>query len=412
MPITMVDNERQARIKVIGVGGGGGNAINRMIQSGMHGVEFIAINTDAQALETSSADFSLCIGDSVTRGLGAGANPEVGRQAVEEDREKVSERLQDADLVFITAGMGGGTGTGAAPVVAAIAREQGALAVGIVTEPFMMEGSPRMNNARSGIEELQEHVDTLITIKNQRLLTICGRETTLKDAFFKADEVLMQATRGIADLITIPGMINLDFNDVRTVISKGGDAIMGVGGHSGENRAVEAARKAINSPLLEDVSIAGAKGVLINIAADSNLTLFEVNEAMSLIHEATGPEATIIFGTVIDDGLEGDIRVTVIATGFNHSKDNALPFRSGEQEKALEANSVDQPAAETPALLGGLGLPAGSPLDTPAYLSNGNGAASRQGNSNGNEVAPQQGQGTAPADNLDIPTFLRRRMNA
>jgi cell division protein FtsZ len=412
MPITMVDNERQARIKVIGVGGGGGNAINRMIQSGMHGVEFIAINTDAQALETSSADFSLCIGDSVTRGLGAGANPEVGRQAVEEDREKVSERLQDADLVFITAGMGGGTGTGAAPVVAAIAREQGALAVGIVTEPFMMEGSPRMNNARSGIEELQEHVDTLITIKNQRLLTICGRETTLKDAFFKADEVLMQATRGIADLITIPGMINLDFNDVRTVISKGGDAIMGVGGHSGENRAVEAARKAINSPLLEDVSIAGAKGVLINIAADSNLTLFEVNEAMSLIHEATGPEATIIFGTVIDDGLEGDIRVTVIATGFNHSKDNTLPFRSGEQEKALEAISVDQPAAETPALLGGLGLPAGSPLDTPAYLSNGNGAASRQGNSNSNEVAPQQGQGTAPADNLDIPTFLRRRMNA
>jgi cell division protein FtsZ len=412
MPITMVDNERQARIKVIGVGGGGGNAINRMIQSGMHGVEFIAINTDAQALETSSADFSLCIGDSVTRGLGAGANPEVGRQAVEEDREKVSERLQDADLVFITAGMGGGTGTGAAPVVAAIAREQGALAVGIVTEPFMMEGSPRMNNARSGIEELQEHVDTLITIKNQRLLTICGRETTLKDAFFKADEVLMQATRGIADLITIPGMINLDFNDVRTVISKGGDAIMGVGGHSGENRAVEAARKAINSPLLEDVSIAGAKGVLINIAADSNLTLFEVNEAMSLIHEATGPEATIIFGTVIDDGLEGDIRVTVIATGFNHSKDNTIPFRSGEQEKALEAISVDQPAAETPALLGGLGLPAGSPLDTPAYLSNGNGAASRQGNSNSNEVAPQQGQGTAPADNLDIPTFLRRRMNA
>jgi cell division protein FtsZ len=408
----MVDNERQARIKVIGVGGGGGNAINRMIQSGMHGVEFIAINTDAQALETSSADFSLCIGDSVTRGLGAGADPEIGRQAVEEDREKVSERLQDADLVFITAGMGGGTGTGAAPVVAAIAREQGALAVGIVTEPFMMEGSPRMNNARSGIEELQEHVDTLITIKNQRLLTICGRETTLKDAFFKADEVLMQATRGIADLITIPGMINLDFNDVRTVISKGGDAIMGVGGHSGENRAVEAARKAINSPLLEDVSIAGAKGVLINIAADSNLTLFEVNEAMSLIHEATGPEATIIFGTVIDDGLEGDIRVTVIATGFNHSKDNTLPFRSGEQEKALEAISVDQPAAETPALLGGLGLPAGSPLDTPAYLSNGNGADSRQGNSNGNEVAPQQGQGTAPADNLDIPTFLRRRMNA
>ena len=416
MPITMIDNERQARIKVVGVGGGGGNAINRMIQSGMHGVEFIAINTDAQALETSSADFFLCIGDSVTRGLGAGADPEVGHQAVEEDREKVSDLLQDADLVFITAGMGGGTGTGAAPVVAEIARQQGALAVGIVTEPFMMEGSPRMNNARSGIEELQEHVDTLITIKNQRLLTICGREATLKDAFFKADEVLMQATRGIADLITIPGMINLDFNDVRTVISKGGDAIMGVGAHCGENRAVEAARKAINSPLLEDVSISGAKGVLINIAADSNLTLFEVNEAMSLIHEATGPDATIIFGTVIDDSLEGDIRVTVIATGFSHGRENTIPFRKLEQENSLQSQAVnaDAPSVENQAPIDGLGRSANSPLNAPVFRGNTNVKANApengNGNANGNSL-PQQ-QGGEPAENLDIPTFLRRKMNA
>ena len=345
MSFKIIENDHQARIKVVGIGGAGGNAINRMIHSGMHGVEFIAINTDAQVLETSQADGTICIGDTVTRGLGAGADPEVGRQAIEEDREKVAERLGDADLVFITAGMGGGTGTGAAPVVAEICREQGALAVGIVTEPFSMEGFPRMRNAQSGLKELQENVDTLIAIKNQRLLSICGRDTTLDEAFYQADEILLQATRGIADLITVPGMINLDFNDVRTIVSQGGDAIMGVGIHKGEDRAVEAARKAIHSPLLEDVSINGAKGVLVNIAADSNLTLFEVNEAMSLIQEAAGQEANIIFGTVKNDQMLDEISVTVIATGFNLNGDLnevATSFRSETREPASSDIGVEK----------------------------------------------------------------------
>jgi len=341
MSFKIIENDHQARIKVVGIGGAGGNAINRMIHSGMHGVEFIAINTDAQVLNTSQADGTICIGDTVTRGLGAGADPEVGRQAIEEDREKVAERLGDADLVFITAGMGGGTGTGAAPVVAEICREQGALAVGIVTEPFSMEGFPRMRNAQSGLKELQEHVDTLIAIKNQRLLSICGRDTTLDDAFYQADEILLQATRGIADLITVPGMINLDFNDVKTIVSQGGDAIMGVGIHKGEDRATEAARKAIQSPLLEDVSINGAKGVLVNIAADSNLTLFEVNEAMSLIQEAAGQEANIIFGTVKDDQMLDEISVTVIATGFNLNGDANEAITSFRPEsRELSASDI------------------------------------------------------------------------
>ena len=242
-----------------------------MVASGMHGVEFVAVNTDSQDLEISSADACICIGESVTRGLGAGARPEVGRQSIEEDRDKVAEQLAGADLVFVTAGMGGGTGTGAAPVVAEIAKEQGSVTVGIVTEPFDFEGFPRRRNALSGIAELHDHVDTLIVIKNQRLLSICSRDTTFEEAFTKADEVLLQATRGIADLITIPGMINLDFNDIRTVISEGGDAMIGVGAHRGEGRALEAAKKAIKSPLLEDVSIEGAKGLLINITAGSNL---------------------------------------------------------------------------------------------------------------------------------------------
>ncbi len=387
MTFKIIDNERKARIKVVGVGGAGGNAINRMIQSGMHGVEFIAINTDAQVLETSSADACICIGDSITRGLGAGADPQVGRQAIEEDRDKVAERLADADLVFITAGMGGGTGTGAAPVVAEIARELGALAVGIVTEPFVMEGFPRMRNAHTGLKELQERVDTLITIKNQRLLTICSRETTLDAAFFQADEVLMQATRGIADLITIPGMINLDFNDVKTIISQGGDAIMGVGTHKGENRAVEAARKAIQSPLLEDVSIYGAKGVLINIAADSHLTLFEVNDAMQLIHEAAGQEANIIFGTVKDDEMLDEISVTVIATGFNLSKEGRVSEKRGEVRSEAIAREVAGARAVDPQ------------LNIPAHV---------RRRAVGESEAAQAP--VATSENLDIPTFLRRKL--
>ena len=389
MNFRIIEDERKARIKVVGVGGAGGNAINRMIQSGMNGVEFIAINTDAQVLETSSADACICIGDGVTRGLGAGADPQIGRQAIEEDRDKVAERLADADLVFITAGMGGGTGTGAAPVVAEICRDQGSLAVGIVTEPFVMEGFPRMRNAHTGLGELQERVDTLITIKNQRLLSICDRDTTLDQAFFQADEVLMQATRGIADLITIPGMINLDFNDVKTIISQGGDAIMGVGTHKGENRAVEAARKAIQSPLLEDVSIHGAKGVLINIAADSNLTLFEVNEAMSLIHEAAGQEANIIFGTVKDDQMLDEISVTVIATGFNLSSESRLVAPAAQRD-----NQIVEPAEEEAP-----GVRRIENLNVPAHTRR----RTVDGETNANA---NSGNG----ENLDIPTFLRRRM--
>ena len=380
MPFNLINNERKAQIKVVGVGGAGGNAINRMINSGMFGVDFVALNTDAQALETCSADSVICIGEKgVTYGLGAGAQPELARQAIDEDRDKVIEQLKDADLIFITAGMGGGTGTGAAPAVAEIAREQGALTVGIVSEPFMMEGFPRMRNAQTGISELQEHVDTLIMIKNQRLLSICSRDTTLQEAFLKADEVLMQATRGIADLITVPGMINLDFNDVKTIIADGGDAIMGVGAHRGENRAMEAAKKAIKSPLLEDVSIEGAKKVLINIAADSNLTLFEVNEAMSLIYESVGQEANIIFGTVLDDALVDEIRVTVIATGFNLNKEK----RSGieEEESVLAAGGN------------------GDDLKIPAFIRrSATGTDDREGQ-------PQR----ASAENLDYPTFLRRK---
>jgi cell division protein FtsZ len=397
MAIRLIDNEHRARIKVVGVGGSGGNAINRMIESGMHGVEFVAVNTDAQALESSRADFPICIGSSVTRGLGAGADPEKGRQAVEEDKDKVAKQLQDSDLIFITAGMGGGTGTGAAPIVAEVARDQGALAVGIVTEPFLMEGSPRMKSAKSGIAELKDQVDTLITIKNQRLLTVCGRDTTLEDAFLKADEVLMQATRGISDLITIPGMVNLDFNDVRTVISKGGDAIMGLGEHSGEERAVEAARKAINSPLLEDVSIAGAKGVLINIAGDSNLTLYEVNEVMSLINEAAGSDAEIIFGTVTDGSLTENIRVTVIATGFSLNKDSEAEPPARAQEEPVQDVESDPLTIGSPILVGN----AGTSLDVPTYLRNGHSTPQEH----------QEPERPAVGD-LDIPTFLRRKMNA
>jgi cell division protein FtsZ len=385
MAFKIIDSrEHRTSIKVVGVGGAGGNAINRMVSSGMHGVDFIALNTDSQALENCTADVTLCIGEQgVTHGLGAGSQPELARQAIEEDRDRVTEQLRDSHLVFITAGMGGGTGTGAAPSVAAIARELGALTIGIVTEPFLMEGFPRMRNALTGIAELQEHVDTLITIKNQRLLSICSRDTTLQEAFLKADEVLMQATRGISDLITVPGMINLDFNDVKTIIEKGGNAIMGVGSHRGENRALEAAKRAIKSPLLEEVSIDGAKRVLVNIAAGSSLTLFEVNEAMSLVQDAVGQEANIIFGTVLDDRLVDEIRVTVLATGFEAREEErpALahvdPVRPGEQ--------TDR-AAETD-------------LSIPAYL--------RRGAATSEPTSPPA---QARADSLDYPAFLRRKM--
>ena len=314
------DYANYAKIKVVGVGGAGGNAINRMIAHGLTGVEFNSINTDSQALDFSKADVKLQIGGNVTRGLGAGARPEVGKQAMEEDRERVASLLQGADLVFVTAGMGGGTGTGGAPIVAEIAREMGALAVAICTKPFEFEGRKRMNRALTGIDELKTRVDTLIIIPNQRLLSIVDPSTKLTDAFIMADDVLFRATRGISDLITIPGLINCDFADVRTVMMEMGDAMMGSGVGTGENKAANAARMAINSPLLEDVIISGAKGVLVNVTGSPDMTLYEVNEATTVIYDAAGSDANIIFGAVIDPALDDEIRVTVIATGFGTAK--------------------------------------------------------------------------------------------
>ena len=305
-----------ARIKVVGVGGGGGNAVNTMISSGLPGVEFIAANTDMQALGASLAGSKLQLGAQLTKGLGAGANPEVGRQAALEDSEVIREHLAGADMVFITAGMGGGTGTGGAPIVARIAKELGALTVAVVTKPFQFEGKKRMRQAEEGMRELKDAVDTLIAIPNQRLLAVAGRDTSLLETFKKADDILLQAVRGISDLITVHGLINLDFADVRTIMAEMGMAMMGAGSASGENRAVEAAQKAIASPLLEDLSIRGAKGVLINITGSHDLSLHEVNEAATLIQEEAYDDANIIFGAVIDEQMGDEIRITVIATGF------------------------------------------------------------------------------------------------
>lgn len=312
-------NTSTAKMKVVGVGGAGGNAINRMIEGGLNGVEFISVNTDLQALENSKSSSRIQIGRASTNGLGAGANPEIGKKAIEEDRETIAEILEDADMVFVTAGMGGGTGTGAAPVIAEIAKDLGALTVGIVTKPFLFEGPKRMSRALKGIIELKECVDTLIIIPNQRLLSVVPKDTPLNAAFQIADDVLLQATKGISDLIAIPGLINLDFADVRTVMSEMGDALMGSGVSTGEHRAVEAAQQAISSPLLEDVSIEGALGVIVNVTGSDSMTLHEVNDATTVISEAAGEDANIIFGAVIDNNLQEEMRVTVIATGFNRN---------------------------------------------------------------------------------------------
>jgi cell division protein FtsZ len=310
----------QPKIKVIGVGGGGGNAINTMIESRLDGVEFIAANTDIQALDANQAPMKITLGgSSLTRGLGAGANPEVGRNAALEDITKLTEYLQNADMVFVTAGMGGGTGTGAAPIIAQVARECGALTVGVVTKPFGFEGRKRRRQAEEGIAQLAASVDTLITIPNDRLLSIAGQKTTMLDAFRKADEVLLNAVQGISDLITVSGLINVDFADVRTIMKEMGRALMGTGRAVGERRAIEAAQQAISSPLLEDVSITGATGILINITGGPDLTLFEVNEAATLIQEAAHEDANIIFGSVIDASFVDEVRITVIATGFDRA---------------------------------------------------------------------------------------------
>lgn len=392
-----------AVIKVIGVGGGGVNAINRMIEVGLKGVEFIAINTDAQALLMSDADVKLDVGRELTRGLGAGANPAVGRKAAEDHREEIEEVLKGADMVFVTAGEGGGTGTGGAPVVANIARSLGALTIGVVTRPFTFEGRRRANQAEDGIAELREEVDTLIVIPNDRLLSISDRQVSVLDAFKSADQVLLSGVQGITDLITTPGLINLDFADVKSVMSEAGSALMGIGSARGDDRAVAAAEMAISSPLLE-ASIDGARGVLLSISGGSDLGLFEINEAAQLVSEAAHPEANIIFGAVIDDALGDEVRVTVIAAGFDGGqpparRDNVIGAASTKREEPAPA-PVRAPEPVRPAF-GGLGTvtpreepPA--PVEIPVE-----------------PVAPAPQVPTArpyqdsPAEELDVPDFLK-----
>ena len=328
--------EQKAKLKVVGVGGAGGNAVTRMITSGMQGVDFIAINTDAQDLENNPSEHKIQVGKNLTKGLGAGANSNVGREAVEADKEIITSLLEGADMVFITAGMGGGTGTGAAPVISQISRELGILTVGIITLPFNFEGPKRMNRALEGIAEMRKACDTLIAIPNQKLMSIVDKSTTLPEAFQMADTILHQAAKGISDLINVQGHINLDFADVETIMKNMGEAIMGTGVASGEERAVLAAQQAISSPLLDDATIKGAQGVLVNITGGSDLTLMEANEATSIIFEEAGPSANIIFGAVIDPNLKDEIRVTVIATGFNMPKQVAEIKKEEYQEDLIE----------------------------------------------------------------------------
>ncbi len=347
MPLDFdVDMQQFADIKVIGIGGGGSNAINRMIEAGVKGIEFIAVNTDAQALHLSRAEKKIQAGEKLTKGLGAGADPEVGRKAAEENAEEIKKALSGADMVFVTAGMGGGTGTGGASIIARIAKEMGALTVGVVTKPFSFEGRKRNSQAELGIQALREEVDSLITIPNDRLLQVVDKNTAFNDAFKIADDILRQGVQGISDLIAVPGLINCDFADVQTIMQNTGSALMGIGSASGENRAAEAARLAISSPLLE-TSIEGAQGVLFNITGGADLTLFEINEAAEIIHTSADEEANIIFGANIEEDLGDEVRVTVIATGFSKphpkiSTEKARP-RGVEPPPFLDRNDIEIP---------------------------------------------------------------------
>ena len=391
--------ESFARIKVIGVGGGGCNAVNRMIDEGLQGIEFIAVNTDAQALLLSKAPTRVRIGDKVTRGLGAGGNPEQGRKAAEESAEELYEVLKGSDMVFVTSGLGGGTGTGAAPIVAQIAKEVGALTIGVVTRPFTFEGARRQQSAEAGISKLKEHADTLIVIPNDRLLQIVDKRASLQDAFKTADDVLRQGIQGISELITVPGLINLDFADVRAIMSEGGAALMAVGRASGEDRARIAAEMAISSQLL-DITIDGARGILFNITGGQGMTLFEVNTAAAIIKETAHPECNLIFGAVVDPSLGEELRITVIATGFDRAAPTSTVFdrasvtatdsRTRKIEDPQQAHSVQQrqrPAAEPPR------------PDQPV------------------RPTPQQQQSTQSdfqrvvinTEDLDVPAFLRNR---
>ena len=371
------DIENFALIKVVGVGGGGSNAVNRMIRAELMGVEFISVNTDAQALLLSDAPHKIRIGDKITRGLGAGADPSVGRKSAEDDSEKLYEALKEADMIFITAGMGGGTGTGAAPIIAEIAKDIGALTVAVVTKPFGFEGAKRRLLAEQGIQELVDKVDTLITIPNDRLLQVVEKKTSMVDAFRIVDDVLRQGVQGISDLITVPGLINLDFADVKTIMTNAGSALMGIGHGAGESRAADAARQAIMSPLLEQ-SIDGARGVLFTITGGPDLTLFEVNEAAEIIHAAADPEANIIFGAVVDERMGNDVKISVIATGF----DSARPLKRIEQpiyKRQTEPRAESRPT-----------VAAGATVENGAQAKN-------------DEVKSYD-----PND-LEVPSFLRRR---
>jgi cell division protein FtsZ len=396
----------KARIKVIGIGGGGGNAVNTMINGKLSGVDFMVANTDAQSLEASRAPVRIQLGSTVTKGLGAGANPEIGRRAALEDEETIKEYLAGSDMIFITAGMGGGTGTGGAPVVARLAREVGALTVGVVTKPFIFEGKKRMRQADDGIEELKQSVDTLIVIPNQRLLSIAAKTTTILEAFHKADDVLLQAVRGISDLIITPGLINLDFADVRTVMAEMGLALMGAAAASGENRAIEAAQKAISSPLLEDISIQGARGVLINITGGPDLCLHEVNEAASMIQEEAHDEANIIFGAVIDESIIDEIRITVIATGFGAVKEERRPAPANVSNIATASHKNNNSSNKKVVHLGTIV----DDLDMPTWQ------RKKQGSDEVetvtlNKTSFQFNPNSDEEEKYDVPTFLRRQMD-
>jgi cell division protein FtsZ len=374
------DSTTQAKLKVIGCGGAGGNAVNRMIGAGLRGVEFIVANTDHQALNQSLAPHRIQIGAGATRGLGAGGDPSVGRRAAEEDEQAIADSLTDSDMVFITAGMGGGTGTGSAPVVARIAKASGALTVAVVTKPFTFEGRRRLRQAEEGLAELRAEVDTLIVIPNERLLAVVDKSTTLTDSFAVADEVLLKATKGISDLVTVPGLVNLDFADVKAVMSNRGNALMGTGRASGQNRAVEAAQAAVSSPLLEDVSISGAEGVLVNITGGRDLTLHEVNEAAGVVVNAAGEDANVIFGAVIDPNMDGEVLITVVATGFGQTEPR---LRLVDKQRAAAAAAAAPDDAE---------------LRHPQWQRE-------------DSRVSRWGKGPQRSDSLEVPAFLRRQMD-
>ena len=379
-----------AKIRVVGVGGGGGNAINSMIDKRLQGVDFFAVNCDMQALDRNKAPNKIQIGKNLSRGLGAGADPSIGQRAVEEDRDEIARALAGSDMVFITAGMGGGTGTGGGPIVANIAKSIGALVVGIVTKPFNCEGKKRLGQAEAGIEEMKKQVDTLIVIPNQKLLSIVERNTPLQEAFDRANEVLHNATRGISELITVPGLINVDFADVRTIMREMGDALMGSGVSTGENRAIEAAHAAISSPLLEGVSISGALGVLVNVTGGPTMSLVEVDEAVSVIHEAAGEEANVIMGAVIDENLGDEMMVTVIATGFN--------------KRGVGGVRVAKPAAKVIERVP-VGMGEIHKMDEPAYIRKGIDISMNPFKQD------ESDQGKSDTVDADKPAFLRKIMD-